>query len=261
MQEWIDRWCNSQLTRGLAGNTERRRRRTVERFAQAHDLKTATHLEVEAWLARLPVKPVSRGLYLGDLRAFYKWAIRQDLLEVDPTIKVDAPKKPNYMPKPIPTKQLKQAISLAPPRQRLMLSLAGYAGLRACEIATLRYEDIDRDDELIRVRGKGDKVRIVPLHPYLGAMLEPQGSGPVITWHGKPIQPNSVSAALAKYLRGVGVNATGHQGRHSFGTRTYNACKDLAAVQEVMGHASPQTTRGYVAFSPEVAAKAIKSLD
>lgn len=261
MQEWIDRWCNAQLARGLSPNTELRRRRTLERFAENHDLTNTSHVEIEAWLARLIVSPDTRGLYLSDLRAFYKWAVRQDLLEVDPTAKVDPPRKTKYTPRPIPKKQLQMAIAAAPERQRMMLTLAGYAGLRACEIASLVYEDIDVAGETIRVKGKGNKVRIVPLHPYVTELLQPGQKGPVVSWRGKAVGPNSVSAALAKYLRGSGVNATGHQARHTFGTEMYRESRDLAAVQETMGHASPTTTRGYVAFSPGVASRAVKAMD
>lgn len=170
-------------------------------------------------------------------------------------------KRPKYLPRPIPTSDLQHAIARAPERMRLMLTLAGYAGLRAAEIASLVHEDIDHAAEVIRIRGKGGKTRVVPLHPRVAAVAPKHAAGPVVHWRGQAVTPGTVSANLARYLRGVGVNATGHQARHSFGTRTYAACRDLAAVQEIMGHSSPVTTRLYVAYSPVVAAAAVAALE
>lgn len=261
--ETIDQWCAAERLCGRSPLTIRRRRLTLTRVADftGQDPLDATWQEIERWLADLDVQPHSRGYYLSDLRAFYGWAIRRELRDDDPTARLDQPKRPKYLPRPIPTKQLQDAIARAPERLHLMLTLAGYAGLRAAEIAGLRHEDIDHDQAVIRIRGKGSKVRIVPLHPRV-AQVAPEGAaGPVVHWRGRPVSPGTVSANLAKYLRGVGVDATGHQARHSFGTRTYAACRDLAAVQEIMGHASPVTTRLYVAYSPAVAAAAVAALD
>lgn len=262
MQEVIDRWCNSQGARGLSPNTVKRRRQTVERFERSgFDLMTATQHDLEGWLGNLRISPASRGLYLTDFRAFYRWALRQDILEVDPTVKIDAPKRPKYVPKPIPTERLKAAILAAPPRQRTMLILAGYAGLRAAEIASLRWEDIDTESRTIRIKGKGNKVRVVESHRMIEALKQPGATGYVMEWRGKPITPGAVTQALAAYLRGFGIDATGHQGRHTFGTRMYRECHDLAAVQDAMGHASPTTTRGYVQGNSAVARRAIDAMD
>jgi integrase len=249
---------------GRSPATIRRRKLTMGRFIAggSFTLATATHHDIGAWLAAMDVQPQTRGLYLGDLSSFYKWAVKHDYLERDPTVKVDRPAKAKYVPKPIPTNQLKAAIAAAPPRVKVMLTLAGYAGLRSAEIADLRCEDFDHEAGNIRVKGKGQKVRIVPLHPLTAALVVPGSRGPVVGWRGEHVTPASVSDAMRFYLKDVaGLDATGHQARHSFGTRMYAESKDLAAVQETMGHASPNTTRGYVQHSPEVARRAVQNLD
>lgn len=262
-QELLDAWYSSMVMVGLSPATIRRRKLTLQRFVALDDVHLATvdHHRIGAWLAAMNVKPQSRGLYLADLAAFYKWAVKHDHLERDPTMKVDRPRKAKYTPRPIPTNQLKEAIDAAPPRVRTMLILAGYAGLRAAEIAGARCEDFDHEAGNLRVRGKGSKVRIVPLNAKVAELVEPGSTGPVVAWRGKPVSPASVSDALRFYLRNQGLDATGHQARHSFGTRMYAKSKDLAAVQETMGHASPNTTRGYVQHSAEVAARAVRDLD
>lgn len=258
----LSRWYAEMATDGLSKNTIRRRRLTLDRFAEAYDLATATQHDVRAWLASLSVSPTSRGLYLGDIRAFYRWALLLDYLEADPTAKIKPMKRKDYVPKPIPTTPLRIAIMDAPPRIRTMLTLAGYAGMRCAEIADMRGEDVDHEAGNIRIRGKGDKVRIVALHPLIAELVPPGTKGPIVSWHGKAITPDSVSTALRTYLRGSAqLNATGHMARHSFGTRLYNETKDLAAVQEAMGHASPITTRGYVKHDAAVARRGILALE
>lgn len=265
-QTMIDRWCNSQVARGLSDRTVKRRRSTLERFAATHQLEPATATDIEEWLASLTrCGAQSRGLYLADMRAFYRWALRHDHLTVDPTIKVDPPKRPKYTPRPIPTKHLKTAIKRAPERTQTMLILAGYAGLRAAEIASLRGEDVNHEDCTMRVLGKGEKVRIVELHPLVAERIPEGTTGPVIPHErhkGEHVSPGTVSKVIARFMDDIGfADYTGHQARHSFGTRLYAACKDLVMVQEQLGHASPQTTRAYVAFSRDQTRAAIRKLD
>lgn len=262
-QELLTRYYNGMTARGLSPNTVRRRKLTLDRYAAAQaELATADGNDVEAWLASLNVKPSSRALYLGDIRCFYRWAIKHDYLTTDPTVKVDAPRRPKYIPRPIPTDQLLDAIDAAPARIRTMLTLAAYAGLRCAEIANLRCEDIDHESGNVRVtHGKGDKPRIVALHPAVALLVEPGSRGPVVGWRGEHIGADAVSNALAAYLReGAGLDATGHQARHWYGTELYAATQDLAAVQEAMGHADPSTTMGYVALNPEVARRGVAAL-
>jgi integrase/recombinase XerC len=263
-EELVETWLNAQTVNGLSPLTVKRRRLSLVRFVAwlaAHDTRVAdaTANQVEAWLASLKVQPQSRGLYLGDLRVFYRWAARHDHLELDPTVKVDAPKRPSYQPNPIPRPQLLDAIREAPnDRVRTMLTLAGYAGLRAAEIAGLRAEHFDHDANNLRVTGKGGKTRIVPMSPAVAALVQPGDRGPVISWGGKPITPAAVSAALSRYLREVRhLDHTGHHGRHSFGTTYYAESHDLLSTANVMGHSSTITTQGYVAHDATVARETI----
>lgn len=103
-------------------------------------------------------------------------------------------------------------------------------------------------------------MRLVHLHDDVLRLVPPDSFGPVVSWRGRPISARAVSARLASYLRTFGIDATGHQARHSFGTALYAACHDLVTVQQQMGHCSPQTTRGYVAANDDDARAAIRAL-
>ncbi len=256
----VDQFRNYQLARGLSPATVRRRHLTLTRFTPGRDLETVTATDIEAWLASLDVTSQSRGMYLSDIRAFWKWGINHDIFTVDPTHKIVPPKRPNYVPDPISPKALLAAIDAAPERERLMLTLAGFAGLRCAEIAGLRLENVDHESGTLRVVGKGRKTRIVQLHERVAELIPAESFGPVVAWNGKPITPRAVSDRLAAYLRGVGIDATGHKARHSFGTALYAACQDLRLVQEQLGHSSPQTTQAYVATSDADARAAVKKL-
>ena len=136
-------------------------------------------------------------------------------------------------------------------------------GLRACEIAGLRGEDVDLSRNVLFVAdGKGGKQRCVPMHLRVAAILEDAPTrGPV--WHtrdGSPVTANLVSVVCNGHLRACQVRATLHQFRHRFGTQIYANSHDLRVTQELLGHSSPTTTAGYVAWSETAAAAAVAGL-
>lgn len=265
MDDLLNEFTNWQLASGMSEATAKRRSLTLCRFFAGRTLGVAPK-EIEAWLASLrkrdgrPVTPQTRGMYLSDIRAFYRWAINHDYCTVDPTVKLTNPKRPNYMPDPIQDKPLMAAIAAAPPREKLMLTLAGYAGLRCAEIAGLRLEHVDHDAMTMRVLGKGNKLRLIHMAPEVAELIPKGEHGPAVEWRGKPITPATVSNRLARYLREQGIDATAHKARHSYGTAMYRVSKDLLLTGKQMGHTSPQTTQNYVLASDEDAQAAVRKL-
>lgn len=243
---------------GLAEGTIYRRRRTLARFSAGCDLTTARPVDIESWLGQFK-EATTRRQYLGDLRAFYDWAIKHEHLTVDPARVVRPPKQPIGKPSPIDPDVLRAAIDAAPEPERTMLILAGFAGLRCIEISRLRLEDVSHKGGTLRVVGKGDRTRDVTMHPLVAAAL-PVGTGPAVTFRGKPITPRTVSDRLARYLHSRGIDKTGHKARHSYGTGLYEACHNLVTVAGQLGHANIATTRGYVAASDADARAAIAKL-
>lgn len=266
MDELLEEFKSWQIATGMSEATAKRRELTLARFFAGRALD-AKPKEIEGWLASLrhprtgePLKAQSRGMYLSDIRAFYLWAINHDYCTVDPTMKVKNPKRPNYLPDPISDRALMDAIDGAPPREKLMLTLAGYAGLRCAEIAGLRLEHINHEKMTMRVLGKGNKLRLVHMAPEVAELLPPGKNGPVIEWRGKPVSPGTVSSRLSAYLHSCGLDATAHKARHSYGTAMYEISKDLLLTGKQMGHSSSQTTQNYVAASDEDARAAVRKL-
>lgn len=211
------------------------------------------------------LKPATRRTELSNVREFYRWACREGYIDRDPTIRLEMPRAPRRLPRPIRDDKLARAMHLADPRMRAILGLAGLAGLRAKEIAGLDWSEIDldgREPMLIVVHGKGDRSRRVPLSPLLVDILGalPHRHGPVICRYDHlagNITPNSVSKRASTHLRACGLTERLHAGRHRFATAAYQGTLDLRAVQELMGHASPTTTSVYAAASSSAAREAV----
>lgn len=202
---------------------------------------------------------------LSNIREFYCWAIRERLRDDDPTIRLPMPRVPRRLPRPISDTALAHAMSTADPGMHAILALAGFAGLRAGEIARLDWSEVGLHDTppMIRVvDGKGGHERLVPLSPALAAVLTvlPSRRGPVIhRLDGKAghAEPHRISQRANDHLHESGARESLHQLRHRLGTVAYRACRDLRALQEILGHQSPSSTAGYCLGSSEVGTQAI----
>lgn len=235
-------------------------------------LLTATHEDVQTFLASRRLAARARYSYISTVHSFYRWLIREELADRDPTLRVDRPKLPKSLPRPISEPDLRRALAAADTRMTAWLCLVGYQGLRCAEVAGLQKRDLLLDHEppmLVVSAGKGQKQRLLPLNPRTHEALIACGlprRGAVFTRLDRPgknlpIRPRAVSDGISKFLRDLGIDATAHQGRHRFGTKFYAATKDLRLTQEMLGHASPQTAAIYVAFAPTDAVDAIRGLE
>ena len=276
--------------RGVLPSSIDARLRVLKRFASflgSTSLLEATRADIEQWLdscgsEERPLDPQTRRGYVSHLAAFYKWAIDEELTVEDPTRRIPRPVQRRRLPRPIPDAELARVVAAARSqamrspaksrtarRRRLAyLLLAAFAGLRAAEIAGLRVEDVDVEHGLIRVRGKGDKDRQVPLNPEVREALEllpmppfgPVFKGGRAGVSGPPPKPHNVSHNVNQFLQAHGSEATCHALRHWFATSIYRSTTDLRLVQELLGHSSPATTQVYAAFDPSRAGPAVAAL-
>lgn len=217
------------------------------------------------WLASSEWKPETRKSARASVVAFYDWAVRTERISArrNPARKLPPVSVPRGAPRPAPDSRLKKALAAANDRDRLMVMLAAYAGLRRAEIAAVHPEDVDWKRDLLRVTGTGDQVRYVPIHPELRGELAAEalrrqcgscGTGyryrRYITvdgylfagrdGHVKPDVPGRVVSRL------LGGDWTARTLRHRFATEAYAAEHDLRAVQELLGHSTPDTTARWV---------------
>jgi integrase len=243
--------------RSMSRKTIERYTGTVRSFARFLDptpLDQATALDVEEWL-RIFRNPKTRHAYRSDLKLFYAWAIRRHGFTSNPVDDVDPVRVPKALPRPLGDEEIPVVLHYGPLRTRRAVALGMLAGLRNAEIAALDAADVSLHHRLLAVRdGKGRKDRIVPVHPTLARLLDGIGGrGPVIVGrHGGPVQPDTVGDIIRRHFHQLDVHATPHQLRHTFGTEMARAAGgNLVVVAKVMGHASTNTTMGYVGWNGE----------
>lgn len=259
--EVVDRWLHYLEQRGRSPETIRTYRSAIRGFMDAisePDLLSANVEDVEQWWAGLEgLAPRTRTRHLSCVRSFYTWAMRYDLIERDPTRRLDAPSLPKGSPRYVTRDQL-DVLRTALPADLLRAALLGaWAGLRVSEAAILSWDDIDTDLMRINVRGgKGDKSRPVGMAPLLLDALLPVVAGAnVVTGTNHVYTAGALQRRVNRAMKAAGVEATFHQLRHRYGTITYGATGDPLAVAAAMGHASLETTRIYAAVSDDALAK------
>lgn len=198
----------------------------------------------------------TRAAFFSDVKNFYVWAVRQDLLLWSPCDKLDRPKRPNRLPTPLQPEELRRLLDAAAessPGVRLCVLLALYAGLRVSEIAALHTRDIRLEGRVLTVRaGKGGKDRSIPLHPVLADALTDVEWGPVV---GGPLVGRGVASRIRRVMERAGVQARPHDLRHTFATEAARASGgNVILVAQLLGHANTSTTQKYVGWTPESAA-------
>jgi integrase len=164
---------------------------------------------------------------------------------------------------------IQRAMAVAGQPERAWIALGAFAGLRCMEIAGLARPDVldAATPPVLRITGKGGRVRVVPLSAVLLAELSDavQTNGSVSLFSrmdgaGGPPSAGRVSERIRRVFQQAGVNGTAHMLRHRFGTELYRATGDIALVATIMGHRSMDTTRLYTLVSADAAAAPIEAI-
>lgn len=279
-RSWLDEFCDALwLEEGLARNTLAAYRRDLAKLAawlevSGTDLLRATRADLLAFLAsEAPrLKATSTGRLLSSARRFYQYLLRQGRIERDPTLQVERPRLPRRLPKSL-TEADVEALLAAPDtasplglRDRAMLETLYATGLRVSELTTLKLSALNLDAGVVRVTGKGNKERLVPLGEeavhwltrYLGearpAILAGRQSDAVfVTGRGGPMTRQMFWELIKRHARraGIGKPLSPHTLRHAFATHLLNHGADLRVVQMLLGHADISTTQIYTHVARE----------
>lgn len=184
------------------------------------------------------------------LKVFFAWAHAARLTDSNPTDNLPSMRAPIGVPHPTPDDALNQALARARrPSDILMIALAAYQGLRASELAHLHTNDIEAST--LRVRGKGGKTRLVPLHETSRQLLHTLPTGWVFP-STKNISGHMLPASIGQRIRDLFGNVPGlnaHSLRHKFACDTLEARPDLMALRDLLGHQSVATTQIYTRAS------------
>ncbi len=209
---------------------------------------------------------------IATLRSFYKWADRRGVAWSNPMTAIRTPRQGKRLPKAITIDQVERLLA-APGeadvlgrRDRAMLETLYSTGIRVSELVGLNMADLDLPGESMRVKGKGNKERIVPLGSHaiqsIIRYIEMVKGDPkfaprfatglpnmalFVNKHGGRLSSRSVRRKLDKYLKQVGLDPSisPHTLRHSFATHLLDNGADLRSVQELLGHQSLSTTQVY----------------
>lgn len=237
-------------------------------------LKRARKKDVRAFLAHLQTSGASArtaARKLAALRSAYKYFLRTGGIEADPTQGLRSPRLPKQLPDvltiPEVTTLLETPDTSEPlgKRDRAVLEVLYSCGLRAAELAGLRITDVFSDQQTVRVLGKRNKERIVPIGSYalsalclyLGArssLGDPGHNFIFVNHRGGPLTTRSVQRIIEKYVLlslPSRHEVSPHTLRHTFATHMLDAGADLRVVQEILGHESLSSTQIYTHVSIE----------
>jgi integrase/recombinase XerC len=244
-----------------------REKKRLEDFDQLHLRMYLANL----YKRRLQKASIARKL--AAMNTFFRYLIREGSIRVNPLAGVSAPRKDLLIPRHLSVDEVFDLLGdrftddVKGMRDRAILEIFYSTGIRLSELTELNREDVDFEQALIRVRGKGRKERIVPVGiPALRTLkdyLERRGSlgedgspddrkGPLITGrNNERINPRTVERIVDKCMRRSGnqKKISPHALRHSFATHLLDAGADLRSIQEMLGHESLSTTQRYTSVS------------
>lgn len=234
-----------------------------EGVSSLKDLDTYHVRQFAAESHRRGLAPRSVARRLSAVRSFLRAEVEQGRLKANVAINVSAPKPAKRLPGTLDADQVAELLEASGDdaltvRDHAMLELFYSSGLRLAELVNLDLEDLDYTDKTIRVTGKGNKTRILPVGRYaldairqwlpvrLGLAAEAE-QALFISRKGGRLAARSVQARLDRWARAKGSSRHlyPHLLRHSFATHLLESSGDLRAVQELLGHASISTTQVY----------------
>jgi integrase/recombinase XerC len=246
--------------------------RTLSLDEKQVKLETTVIREFLAYLYGQNYTKSTTARKLATLRSFYKFLIRRGHLTTNPLASIRTPKQEKRLPKCLDLEQVQKLLDapgdgdLLSARDKAMLEVLYSSGIRVSELVELEMGDIDLQEGVLRVRGKGRKDRLTPigsqaikaLQKYLEMRaMEPKcqnsrnASRVFLNKHGESLSTRSVRRKLDKYLQAAGLDPgiSPHTLRHSFATHLLNNGADLRSVQELLGHQSISTTQIYTHLS------------
>lgn len=200
---------------------------------------------------------------LSAIRTFCNFLLLEGVIAANPALEVQAPRAKKRLPETLDVDRMTQLLTFRTDselsaRDKAMMELFYSSGLRLSELTGLDLHDLDLRDRTVRVTGKGNKTRIVPVGRHavdaltlwlrertaLAAIDEP---AVFVAQTGRRLGPRAVQQRIAQWAKrqGIGMHVHPHMFRHSFATHLLESSQDLRGVQELLGHANISTTQVY----------------
>lgn len=265
-----------RLERSLSPNTVEAYLRDADKLyqftefsnGQTPDCVTAADLrDFLVWVNQLGMLPHTQARVLSGIKAFFKYLLLEDLIKTDPSALIESPRLSRKLPDTLSIYDINKliaAIDLSKPegmRNKTMLEVLYGCGLRVSELTGLRISNLYLEIEFIKILGKGNKERLVPVGSVATKFLKIWLKEVRVHVHVKPGQEDFVflnrrGSALTRNMvfiiikdlaqkAGIRKRISPHTFRHSFATHLIEGGADLRAVQEMLGHESITTTEIY----------------
>jgi len=287
MNEYIERFTDYlKSQRGYSPNTVRSYETDLRHFFNYINKNSNTksmafgqidfHV-IRAYLGGLfkRYKKTTISRKLSAIRTFFLFLEKNNLIEGNPAAEISSPKQGSYIPEYLNVDDMFRLLDAPEPatvteiRNQAILELLYSCGIRVSELTGMNLSDIDFKERLVRVIGKGNKERIVPVGKKALTVIEKyldrtvslrkkirnspdSGKKPLfLNNRGERLSSRSVSSIIKKFVREYGLvnDITPHSIRHTFATHLLDSGADLRSVQELLGHASLSTTQKYTHVS------------
>jgi site-specific recombinase XerD len=262
------------------------------RFLQAEGITAWAEVrppELRRFLAAEQVRrpaPSSQARTVAALKCFFRFCVENEYLERDPALVLRTPKKREALPDVLDHRELGRLLRVVDrddvwqrnfrgrrERDKLILALFAYAGLRHSELLGLDWEDVDLGRRLLRVRkAKGGRQRNVPIHPalvplfidYVAIRAGDTEPALFVGVQGRRLNSTQLKQVFGRYVEASGVNArkrvTPHTLRHVFASELLDAGANLRQIQELLGHKHLDSTQRYVHVTAHGLRGAVKRL-
>ncbi len=239
------------------------------RAGGAAGLEAADGPLIRAWLVRLHQRRLARSSIarkLAAVRSCFRFLARRGVVAANPARQVRSPSAPRRLPSFLPKDESEVMLNSLPDgaaaerRDRALVELLYASGLRAAECCGLDLDDLDRRGATVRVLGKGERERVVPVGDAALAALDAyladrgEAGGPLFrSARGGRLTTRSVQRIVKRLARSAGITrrVSPHTLRHTFATHMLGEGADLRLIQELLGHRRLSTTQRYTHVSPE----------
>ncbi len=269
---WMERGLSANTLGAYRADLLALQRWLVQRDKSLIYAERADLLAFISWRSKEGAKPRSTARQLSSFRRFYRFLLREGVIAEDPTLRIDMPKIGRALPLSLTEKEvdsLLRAPDVNDPighRDRTMLEVLYASGLRVSELINLRQAQVNLNQGVVRVRGKGDRERLIPIGEEAQRWLREFVSGPRVeilldrqteflfpTRRGDRMTRQAFWHIIKRYARKADILAkmSPHTLRHAFATHLLNNGADLRVVQMLLGHSDLSTTQIYTHVARE----------
>lgn len=263
---WMERGLSANTLGAYRADLVSLRRWLAERDVSLIYATRSDLLAFIAWRTEQGAKPRSTARQLSSFRRFFRFLLREGVIQEDPTLKIDMPRIGRSLPQSLTEGEV-EALLAAPDvsdplghRDRTMLEVLYATGLRVSELINLRQSEINLNQGVLRIVGKGDRERLIPLGeesqtwirefiagPRTEILLERQTDFLFPTRRGERMTRQAFWHIIKRYSKVAEISSkmSPHTLRHAFATHLLNNGADLRVVQMLLGHSDLSTTQIY----------------